>query len=1612
MSPMFLMFFGLLELSVSVPDCDWAYLAGEFIALNICQQHLHDNEATPWSYVIECNEEANGLQNRYFMQSETCDVSTHSVVEPIPALIAPQGRFHCVPNSRIPCNEHQYLIYRSYSCLPNTTNVAFRDYNLITDTCLGDPQSQTSQYVTCTPTSYSITSYSGIQCQDTKQRNKETIANNDCISIIHCPGDTDTTDFFTTTTQTPHTNRCKFINYDGSGHRIDTCQINSINSQMYSYDYQCNEEGDAVVYNYYYNTSQCDNDPLISMPITDEKVIDFECDTQPDTACNASDYMQLRVYTVDGGCTPNDLRTFDEDRMSEYAVVDVVVDQCLEDITGKFCMYQCSKDEWTVSYYNSPNCMGEALSNATVKYNEIDCYDHKVSHMIWCDGINNISYNESYAPSYVMDCNYFIDDYIGRPLGICADHVIGGTRYSFQYKCNAFKSGIEKHWYKNTGCKASHLEWIEFTDYDQFYCDSARTCDHLLVAKHYTNASCNRSEEFYYTDYVIVDECWPIGHADADYQTYSKVTCDEDSYGTALYTKEDCNSNAQLRSIEYDINDVCLWSQNHVEVTHCPNWSQDDTTPSPIDEHDILDCEWINMNGQARRIGVCNVAPIGDTKWSHRYECKPNGDGVLWRWFLESYDCDSDHLHATTDVTDSATSYNCDSHLICENFVKIKTYDAGGCEEMEEQFVTSESIIDACFADDYGESTLFKCDPNGNGYIIYEYHDAYCTTQSLWKVTPVAHKLCQPSNQRVEVVEACVSTTVVIDPSDPNEMLNFTECNYFYNGLFGVPLDVCHVYKKLKKGANNYTSVMYKCNEEHDAIIQYQYAGSECNEETQIGADEMPYSTFYCEADTMCDAMDILQMKWYENDSCVTDENYWGQSTSIMNVCWPNVVDDTSAVILCDGAHYIVFLYDNVYCDEPFIASTEYQSGECVDGNTFVIESGCVECHYWISTDGFGYPINHCFAMNDSSSSSQHVFHSFTFECTEKNNGIQQKWHKDRDCLVEEDTKSQRIPSHDVFDIKYAADGQGWNALELLTLKLYHNTECEENDSDWSHDIIIINQCLPTNDARSRIVSCSNDASFTIQMFEDSNCIQMSNESRIESGDCDGNGVKIEIINCGNPSTTSLNPTLRPSSMTPTSKLSFPPTQQDGYPPTRPEDRDEDVADVLPLKVVPCENFFGGGDVGRYDCKMIEGLMWLVIFVVVFAVGCCCAFAFCTRHRRQYCLYGPNAKEFDRDTDDSGNTYDSDHTPDHPRGIMINPSGLHNLISHNRKYNGNMRMMFAFADTESDFEPFDSLDDDEDDRRVDLLQYNRANPNTISSFNPNTRPSGASGSGPSRSRPSRHITSSEDDLISTRRVNSSNPHTMSSDVHIPHRDHVIASHLIGRTIQMDSIPIDIMAGVDMSVVNHTGSPQRLASASSSQIHSLHRPESVPRPSHHTRQPSDTDVVDIVEHYIQDESFFDGTRTAHSPHTQHSRANVDEDAKEESKEIFKRENTSDTEDEACQGQSRNESSPTLTYSVDEAMDRALNDIQAIWSKSKTPMQYENNQLILTGSCGGLHKTDDILRPGAKHTVGQQYNNDDDDHHVRIADEQDTDDEIEEQRLPRHVSFHSAVAGLLQ
>eukprot|EP01083_Nonionella_stella_P268320 907011_1 len=119
MSTVFLLFFALLDVSISIPDCDWAYLGGEFIALNICQL------TSIWSYVIECNEEANGLQNRYFMQSETCDLSTDSLVEP---LTAPQGRFQCVPNSKTPCNQHQYLIYRSYPCVPNTTGpIAYRD---------------------------------------------------------------------------------------------------------------------------------------------------------------------------------------------------------------------------------------------------------------------------------------------------------------------------------------------------------------------------------------------------------------------------------------------------------------------------------------------------------------------------------------------------------------------------------------------------------------------------------------------------------------------------------------------------------------------------------------------------------------------------------------------------------------------------------------------------------------------------------------------------------------------------------------------------------------------------------------------------------------------------------------------------------------------------------------------------------------------------------------------------------------------------------------------------------------------------------------------------------------------------------------------------------------------------------------------------------------------------------------------------------------------------------------------------------------------------------------------------------------------------------------------
>ena len=316
------------------------------------------------------------------------------------------------------------------------------------------------------------------------------------MEMIHCPTSIDvnfkTTTFFTTVTNQIDTesNQCPFVNYDGLPHRMDICHREQIGDTTYSYRYHCSDT--VPIYDYFVGTGHCDNEPIISMKVPN--VLESQCNGQKTenlfistTECKDYDYLQLKLFKTENGCSPDDLVSFDEDEMSSFSsfsVRDIVVEQCvLDGGSARSKMYHCNNNNdhlehgyFTVDYYENTQCEGEPVRSTVTK--EIDCIDDHIAHLIWCDGVNNVTYNMSQF--VILDCNYFIDDFIGRPLDICADRVVDGVIESEMYQCNTLKTAIQRFRFEGSGCQEDMLLDVEVTEYEQFYCESEYSCDAIV----------------------------------------------------------------------------------------------------------------------------------------------------------------------------------------------------------------------------------------------------------------------------------------------------------------------------------------------------------------------------------------------------------------------------------------------------------------------------------------------------------------------------------------------------------------------------------------------------------------------------------------------------------------------------------------------------------------------------------------------------------------------------------------------------------------------------------------------------------------------------------------------------------------------------------------------------------------------------------------------------------------------------------------------------------------------------------------------------------------------------------------------------------------------------
>ena len=342
---------------------------------------------------------------------------------------------------------------------------------------------------------------------------------------------------------------------------------------------------------------------------------------------------------------------------------------------------------------------------------------------------------------------------------------------------------------------------------------------------------------------------------------YSKVTCSSSIYLTELYTESDCNPKSVEISISNPIDDVCLWDE-YRQIIQCPHWNPSNnpndpmyptTVPIPsmpwtdppttaMATVDTMDCRHVNINGVARRIDVCNIAPYKGQQWSYQYECILNEDGhygVTQNWYRNAQ-CQGIQTQTggggtaasnsnsnpvsyafSVDVTPQITSLNCQSSKMCTgNVLEIQTFDATNCTENED-VVHSESIVDHCFVDDYNESIRIECDSDTGGYTLSHFMDSLCSPEYLRSSKAFPERICKPDTKQMEVVLGCgldeQQTETTEDPDEGShgmDIVPVVDCDYFYDGLVGVPMGLCEMYVM----GGTTTSVMYQCDAKHEKV--------------------------------------------------------------------------------------------------------------------------------------------------------------------------------------------------------------------------------------------------------------------------------------------------------------------------------------------------------------------------------------------------------------------------------------------------------------------------------------------------------------------------------------------------------------------------------------------------------------------------------------------------------------------------------------------------------------------------------------------------------------------------------------------------------------------------
>eukprot|EP01084_Bolivina_argentea_P217757 369671_1 len=218
-------------------------------------------------------------------------------------------------------------------------------------------------------------------------------------------------------------------------------------------------------------------------------------------------------------------------------------------------------------------------------------------------------------------------------------------------------------------------------------------------------------------------------------------------------------------------------------------------------------------------------------------------------------------------------------------------------------------IVNECFIIKSEKSRLIKCNPNENGYIIYEYNDNYCSDKYLHSYKEISHKICQQSSFHIQQVIQCISSITPTPTLITSKQIN---CDDIITGEYNnIAIDFKFILTKpsqiiFNSCSSNFNTLIQLYDSSKQGLIGISDSNNDCSlplAQSQLVTNLLPGTYYYRLLSSSVSSIvngiynieifcidtprrlinECSEWMWIDNTKCQTDKY------SKINTYWPTI---------------------------------------------------------------------------------------------------------------------------------------------------------------------------------------------------------------------------------------------------------------------------------------------------------------------------------------------------------------------------------------------------------------------------------------------------------------------------------------------------------------------------------------------------------------------------------------------------------------------------------------------------------------------------------------------------------------------------------------------------